>query len=96
MNEAIPQLLTHDDQLSTPPSPPWQKKSHRSCLLSTDPEAFRLRWLGRKARPPQAHQRSLAQIRSSEARKPLGIRFNQLKQQIEGPRSPGDSEQPEP
>jgi phosphoserine phosphatase len=36
-----------------------------------------------QAGPAQAHQRCLAQVRSRRSRKPLGIRFNQLKQQIE-------------
>ena len=49
----------------------------------TDPEAFRLHWLGRKQGRLKLISESWLKSAPPEARKPLGIRFNQLKQQIE-------------
>ena len=46
-------------------------------------EAFRLRWLGRKQGRLKLLSESWLKSAPPEARKPLGIRFNQLKQQIE-------------
>jgi phenylalanyl-tRNA synthetase alpha chain len=55
----------------------------KSDAASMDAEAFRLHWLGRK----QGRLKTISDLwlKSApvEARKPLGIRFNQLKQQIE-------------
>src|SRR6201996_2758880 len=49
----------------------------------TDPEAFRLRWLGRKQGRLKLISEAWLKSAPPEAKKALGIRFNQLKQQIE-------------
>jgi phenylalanyl-tRNA synthetase alpha chain len=46
-------------------------------------EAFRLHWLGRKQGRLKLVSDAWLKAAPAEARKPLGIRFNQLKQQIE-------------
>src|SRR6202051_4100201 len=48
-----------------------------------DPEAFRLHWLGRKQGRLKLVSEAWLKSAPAEARKPLGMRFNQLKQQIE-------------
>ncbi len=50
---------------------------------SMDAEAFRLHWLGRKQGRLKVISEAWLKSAPAEARKPLGIRFNQLKQQIE-------------
>src|SRR6202453_1853712 len=49
----------------------------------TDPEAFLLHWLGRKQGPLKLISEAWLKSATPEAKKALGIRFNQLKQQIE-------------
>src|SRR6202020_1965186 len=49
----------------------------------TDPEAFHLRWLGRKQGRLKLISEAWLKSAPPEAKKALGIRFNQLKQQIE-------------
>jgi phenylalanyl-tRNA synthetase alpha chain len=49
----------------------------------TDVEAFRLHWLGRKQGRLKLISEAWLKSAPAEARKPLGMRFNQLKQQIE-------------
>jgi phenylalanyl-tRNA synthetase alpha chain len=48
-----------------------------------DPEAFRLHWLGRKQGRLKLISEAWLKSAPAEARKPLGMRFNQLKQRIE-------------
>jgi phenylalanyl-tRNA synthetase alpha chain len=48
-----------------------------------DSEAFRLHWLGRKQGRLKLVSEAWLKSAPAEARKPLGMRFNQLKQQIE-------------
>jgi phenylalanyl-tRNA synthetase alpha chain len=55
----------------------------RASAASQDPEAFRLHWLGRKQGRLKLVSEAWLKSAPAEARKPLGIRFNQLKQQIE-------------
>jgi len=55
----------------------------RTTSAGADPEAFRLLWLGRKQGRLKLISEAWLQHAPPEARKPLGIRFNQLKQQIE-------------
>jgi phenylalanyl-tRNA synthetase alpha chain len=50
---------------------------------SMDTESFRLHWLGRKQGRLKLISEAWLKSAPPEARKPLGIRFNQLKQQIE-------------
>jgi phenylalanyl-tRNA synthetase alpha chain len=54
-----------------------------SDATSLDAEAFRLHWLGRKQGRLKLISEAWMKFAPPEARKPLGIRFNQLKQQIE-------------
>ncbi len=54
-----------------------------SDAASMDAEAFRLHWLGRKQGRLKLISEAWLKSAPPEARKPLGIRFNQLKQQIE-------------
>ena len=51
--------------------------------VTADPEAFRLHWLGRKQGRLKLISDAWLKSAPPEARKALGIRFNQLKQQIE-------------
>ncbi len=51
--------------------------------ITADPETFRLHWLGRKQGRLKLISEAWLRFAPPEARKPLGIRFNQLKQQIE-------------
>ena len=50
---------------------------------TADSEAFRLQWLGRKQGRLKLISDAWLKSAPLEARKPLGLRFNQLKQQIE-------------
>src|ERR1700721_1750415 len=65
---------------------------------ATDPEAFRLHWLGRKQGRLKLISEAWLKSAPPEAKKALGIRFNQLKQQIEAvlesPASAASSSQP--
>lgn len=54
-----------------------------SDVAAMDAEAFRLHWLGRKQGRLKLISDAWLKSAPSEARKPLGIRFNQLKEQIE-------------
>jgi phenylalanyl-tRNA synthetase alpha chain len=54
-----------------------------SDSTAMDTETFRLHWLGRKQGRLKLISESWLKSAPPEARKPLGIRFNQLKQQIE-------------
>ena len=55
----------------------------RTSASTADPEAFRLLWLGRKQGRLKLISDSWLKSAPPEARKPLGIRFNQLKAEIE-------------
>lgn len=58
-------------------------KEVAATTSSSDPESFRLHWLGRKQGRLKLISEAWLKSAPAEARKPLGIRFNQLKQQIE-------------
>src|SRR5579875_2361103 len=49
----------------------------------SDPEEFRLHWLGRKQGQLKLISEAWLKSAPQEAKRSLGIRFNQLKQQIE-------------
>src|SRR3981081_2836267 len=83
MNEAIPQLLTHDEPALDAAFATLAEEVRIESASLTDPEAFRLRWLGRKQGRLKLISEAWLKSAPPEARKPLGIRFNQLKQQIE-------------
>src|ERR1700761_608747 len=57
--------------------------SARSLANAEAQENFRLHWLGRKQGRLKLISDAWLKSAPAEARKPLGMRFNQLKQQIE-------------
>jgi phenylalanyl-tRNA synthetase alpha chain len=86
MNEAIPQLTSHDE--------PTLDAAFATLLGEVDAgrkevrneeqlEAFRLHWLGRKQGRLKLVSEAWLKSAPSEARKALGIRFNQLKPYVE-------------
>src|SRR3981081_2703394 len=83
MNEAIPQLLTHDEPALDAAFATLAEEVRIESASLTDPEAFRLRWLGRKQGRLKLISEAWLKSAPPEAKKALGIRFNQLKQQIE-------------
>jgi len=86
MNDAIPQLLTYDEAAldGAFAAVAEEVQNGASSLTTLDAqEAFRLHWLGRKQGRLKLISEAWLKSAPAEARKPLGIRFNQLKQQIE-------------
>jgi phenylalanyl-tRNA synthetase alpha chain len=86
MTETIPQLTSYDDAtLEAAFATLADEVREQSSALAT-PEAqegFRLHWLGRKQGRLKLISDAWLKSAPAEARKPLGMRFNQLKQQIE-------------
>jgi len=82
MTDAIPQLAAYDDATLDRAFATLATEVTKS-VTSEDPEAFRLHWLGRKQGRLKLVSDAWLKSAPAEARKPLGIRFNQLKQQIE-------------
>ena len=82
MSDLIPHLPAYDDA-TLDVSFAVLAKDVSSSASSTEPEAFRLLWLGRKQGRLKLISEAWLKSAPAEARKPLGIRFNQLKQQIE-------------
>jgi phenylalanyl-tRNA synthetase alpha chain len=84
MNEAIPQLLTHDDTALDTAFATLAEEVRAEALTTPEAqEAFRLHWLGRKQGRLKLISEAWLKSAPPEAKKALGIRFNQLKQQIE-------------
>src|SRR5580692_6373179 len=81
MNESIPQLQTYDEP-SLDQAFATLAEEVRTADTS-DVEAFRLHWLGRKQGRLKLISEAWLKSAPVEAKKALGIRFNQLKQQIE-------------
>lgn len=81
MNEAIPQLLTFDEPSLDAAFATLADEARTAD--TTDVEAFRLHWLGRKQGRLKLISEAWLKSAPPEAKKALGIRFNQLKQQIE-------------
>ncbi len=82
MTDTIPHLPTYD-QPTLDHAFAALAEEVRTTRASSDPEAFRLRWLGRKQGRLKFISDAWLKSSPPEARKPLGLRFNQLKQQIE-------------
>ena len=82
MTDQIPHLPAYDEP-TLDSSFSVLAEEVRTSASSTDPEAFRLLWLGRKAGRLKLISEAWLKAAPPEARKPLGIRFNQLKQQVE-------------
>ena len=81
MNEAIPQLHTFDEPALEAAFATLAEEVRTAD--TTDLEAFRLHWLGRKQGRLKLISEAWLKSAPPEAKKALGIRFNQLKQQIE-------------
>ncbi len=81
MTDAIPELLTFQDPALDAAFDALAEEVRSTD--ATDPEAFRLYWLGRKQGRLKLLSEAWLKSAPPEARKPLGIRFNRLKQQIE-------------
>jgi len=82
MTDSIPHLAAYDDPTLDRAFATLAEEV-RSSVAQQDPEAFRLHWLGRKQGRLKLISDAWLKSAPPEARKPLGIRFNQLKQQIE-------------
>jgi phenylalanyl-tRNA synthetase alpha chain len=86
MNESIPQLSFYDDPaLDTAFAALWgEVDAGRKEVRSEEQlEAFRLHWVGRKQGRLKLISESWLKAAPPEARKSLGMRFNQLKQHVE-------------
>jgi phenylalanyl-tRNA synthetase alpha chain len=83
MNEDIPQLPNYDESSLDGAFATLAEEVRDETALPMDVEAFRLRWLGRKQGRLKLIGDAWLKSAPPEARKPLGMRFNQLKQQIE-------------
>ena len=81
MNEAIPQLFSYDESALDTAFATLAAEIRAADM--SDSEAFRLHWLGRKQGRLKIIIEAWLKSAPDEARKPLGIRFNKLKQQIE-------------
>jgi phenylalanyl-tRNA synthetase alpha chain len=83
MNEDIPQLPTYDETSLDAAFATLANEVRRETASGVEVEAFRLRWLGRKQGRLKLIGDAWLKSAPVGARKPLGMRFNQLKQQIE-------------
>jgi phenylalanyl-tRNA synthetase alpha chain len=82
MSDSIPHLPAYDDA-TLDVSFAVLADEVRASSESADTEAFRLLWLGRKQGRLKLISEAWLKSAPADARKPLGLRFNQLKQQIE-------------
>ena len=83
MNEAIPQLSNYDEPSLDAAFATLAEEVRGESASLVDVEPFRLRWLGRKQGRLKLISEAWLKSAPADARKPLGMRFNQLKQQIE-------------
>jgi phenylalanyl-tRNA synthetase alpha chain len=83
MNDTIPQLSNYDESSLDAAFATLADEVRSESASLKDVEAFRLRWLGRKQGRLKLIGDAWLKSAPAEARKPLGIRFNLLKQQIE-------------
>ena len=86
MTDTIPQLASHDEPALDQAFHTLADEVRAEAAALTTAEAqenFRLLWLGRKQGRLKLISEAWLKSAPAEARKPLGIRFNQLKQQIE-------------
>ncbi len=79
---SIPHLPAYDDA-TLDASFAVLAEEVRNSSATEDPEAFRLLWLGRKQGRLKLISDAWLKTAPADARKPLGMRFNELKQQIE-------------
>jgi len=83
MNEDIPQLPNYDESSLDAAFATLAEEVRAETSAPVDVEAFRLRWLGRKQGRLKLISDAWLKNAPPEARKPLGMRFNDLKQRIE-------------
>jgi phenylalanyl-tRNA synthetase alpha chain len=86
MSDTIPQLSSYEEPALEAAFATLAEEVRKEAASLTTPEAqenFRLHWLGRKQGRLKLISDAWLKSAPVEARKPLGIRFNQLKQQIE-------------
>jgi phenylalanyl-tRNA synthetase alpha chain len=83
MNDLIPQLTGYDEPSLDAAFATLAGEVRAETASLADADAFHLRWLGRKQGRLKLVSEAWLKSAPAEARKPLGIRFNQLKQQIE-------------
>jgi phenylalanyl-tRNA synthetase alpha chain len=83
MNEAIPQLSDYNEPTLDAAFATLAEEVRSESASLQDAEAFRLRWLGRKQGRLKLISDAWLKSAPAEARKPLGMRFNQLKQRVE-------------
>src|SRR6185312_13034706 len=83
MNEEIPQLKNYDEASLEAAFATLRDEVRNETAAGADAEAFRLRWLGRKQGRLKLVSDAWLKSAPANARKPLGMRFNQLKQEIE-------------
>ncbi|HEX6494789.1 MAG TPA: phenylalanine--tRNA ligase subunit alpha, partial [Acidobacteriaceae bacterium] len=83
MNESIPPLSSYDESSLDSAFAVLADEVRAETAASVDVEAFRLRWLGRKQGRLKLVSDAWLKAAPPEARKPLGMRFNDLKQRIE-------------
>src|SRR5271154_7612501 len=81
MNEAVPQLPDFNESSLDRAFATLAEEVHTAD--TTDPEAFRLHWLGRKQGRLKLISEAWLKSAPPEAKKALAIRFNHLKQQME-------------
>jgi phenylalanyl-tRNA synthetase alpha chain len=81
MNQDIPELPNYDD--SSLDAAFSTLAAEVASADTSDVEAFRLQWLGRKQGRLKLISEAWLKSAPTEAKKALGIRFNNLKQQIE-------------
>ncbi len=86
MTDTIPQLTSYDQTALDAAFATLADEVRQQSAGLTSPEAqetFRLHWLGRKQGRLKLISDAWLKSAPAEARKPLGMSFNQLKQQIE-------------
>jgi phenylalanyl-tRNA synthetase alpha chain len=86
LTDLIPELMSFDEPALNHAFSTLSDEVGRGASSLTDAEAreaFRLHWLGRKQGRLKLISDAWLKSAPAEARKPLGMRFNQLKQQIE-------------
>ena len=86
MTDAIPQLTSYDEPSLEAAFHTLAEEVRSEAAVLNTPEAqenFRLHWLGRKGGRLKLISEAWLKSAPADSRKPLGIRFNQLKAQIE-------------
>ncbi|HEX3569591.1 MAG TPA: phenylalanine--tRNA ligase subunit alpha [Acidobacteriaceae bacterium] len=83
MNDSIPPLSSYDESSLDAAFATLADEVRAETAGSVDVEDFRLHWLGRKQGRLKLISDAWLKSAPPEARKPLGMRFNELKQRIE-------------